>query len=200
MPTVLVPRPIVRMGSAGVRRNILGISIAEAANSAYRGHALFPSGKTAILAAAVVAAAVIRTPWIILGLGVAAKRSRTNENSQYDQRDPHSGLLALRCLAVAGFHRPRNCLQPRPAALRNIKLRTSSPLGESAIAVRPVPRPAFGVKDKAIEAACGGGTWLYRITPLPPAPPSHQGAAGQLDLTAGRGFNPAKIEAPRRPQ
>jgi hypothetical protein len=67
---------------------------AEPANSADIGQALLKSREPAIHATA--AAAILRAPGIILGLGACSDADDTDENSQHEQQEPHSRLLVLR--------------------------------------------------------------------------------------------------------
>jgi hypothetical protein len=53
-------------------RLVLRIRLTITAEASRGGHALLKCDETAICPAAVVAAAVIRTPWIVLGLGARA--------------------------------------------------------------------------------------------------------------------------------
>jgi hypothetical protein len=54
------------------RRHVLRIRLTITAEPSRGGHALLKCDETAICPAAVVAAAVIRTPWIVLRLGARA--------------------------------------------------------------------------------------------------------------------------------
>jgi hypothetical protein len=58
-------------------RNVLSVSIAKAANPADSRQALLEGDESAVRATSTV----IRTPWIILGLGAVADPARDYENS-----------------------------------------------------------------------------------------------------------------------
>jgi hypothetical protein len=74
----------------------LSIAVAESAYAAQRRHALLIGGKSAIAAAAHLAATIIRTPRIILRFGDAAEGGHASEHSKGEQQYPHDGLLDLR--------------------------------------------------------------------------------------------------------
>ena len=66
------------------------ISLAIAAETPGRLHALFKAYETAIRAAL---ATVVRTPRIVLGLGACSNADDADANSQHEQQEPHSRLL-----------------------------------------------------------------------------------------------------------
>ena len=66
------------------------ISLAIAAETTGRLHALFKAYETAIRAAL---ATVVRAPRIILCLGACSNADDADANSQHEQQEPHSRLL-----------------------------------------------------------------------------------------------------------
>jgi len=74
-------------------RLVLRIWLAITAEPARGVHALLECHKPAIRAAA--AAAVVRTPRIVLGFGACSNADDTDANSQHEQQEqePHSRLL-----------------------------------------------------------------------------------------------------------
>jgi len=68
----------------------LRISLAIAAETPGRLHALFKGYETAIRAAL---ATVVRAPRIILCLGACSNADDADANSQHEQQEPHSRLL-----------------------------------------------------------------------------------------------------------
>ncbi|HXQ82628.1 MAG TPA: hypothetical protein VN769_01030, partial [Xanthobacteraceae bacterium] len=64
------------------RRDILRIAVAKAADAADSGHALFVGREPAIRPATVHAAAIIRTPRIILRFGAGSDRGARDESSE----------------------------------------------------------------------------------------------------------------------
>jgi hypothetical protein len=61
---------------------VLRVLIAHATNSAHGRQALFEGREPAVLSTAHAAAAVKRTPWIVLRRGVFAHRGYGNDNSK----------------------------------------------------------------------------------------------------------------------
>src|SRR5215469_13083949 len=98
-PTCCASHRLIRMAPSSTClrmrsgwRHILRISLAIAAETPGRLHALFKAYETAIRAAA-TPATIVRAPGIVLGLGATANSQDTDTNSQDEQREPHGRLL-----------------------------------------------------------------------------------------------------------
>src|SRR6516162_8951063 len=97
-PTCCASHRLIRMAPSSTCRrmrsgwrHILRISLAIAAETPGRLHALFKGYETAIRAAA-TPATVVRTPRIVLGLGACSNADDADANSQHEQQEPHGRL------------------------------------------------------------------------------------------------------------
>jgi hypothetical protein len=71
----------------------LCIPLAKAADLAHGVETLLKRCEPAICTAAAMPITVVRAPRIVLSLGMRSNADETDANSQYEQQEPHSGLL-----------------------------------------------------------------------------------------------------------